>query len=84
MRKYVQLNGDDNVIVALLPFHKDDVLKLGETMITILNDIPSGHKIAVKDIRKRESVIKYGFSIGQALVDITVGEHVHVHNITSE
>jgi altronate dehydratase small subunit len=45
--------------------------------------IPYGHKIALRDIPKGETVWKYGLSIGNALVDIKKGDHVHVHNIES-
>ena len=49
--------------------------------ITLNQAIPFGHKIAIKSISKGENVVKYGQVIGAASVDITPGEHVHVHNI---
>lgn len=51
--------------------------------IGILKDIPYGHKIAVRPIKKGDPILKYGLSIGSALEDIEVGDHVHVHNIES-
>ncbi|BCU70030.1 UxaA family hydrolase [Stygiolobus caldivivus] len=47
------------------------------------SDIPLGHKIALRDIRKGEKVLKYDRVIGVATQDIRKGEHVHVHNIKS-
>lgn len=44
-------------------------------------NITDGHKYAVRDIKKGESVIKYGMPIGQAVCDIKKGEHVHTHNL---
>ena len=44
-------------------------------------DISSGHKYAIKDIKKGENVIKYGCPIGHATEDIKVGDHVHTHNV---
>ena len=41
----------------------------------------NGHKVALRDIKKGENVIKYGYPIGYALEDIKAGEHVHTHNI---
>ena len=41
----------------------------------------NGHKVALRDIKKGENVIKYGYPIGHALEDIKAGEHVHTHNI---
>lgn len=44
-------------------------------------NLKDGHKYAVRDIKKGENVIKYGFPIGHALSDIKKGEHVHIHNL---
>ena len=51
--------------------------------ITLLSDIPMGHKLALKDIEKGEAVIKYGEPIGQSTSRIIRGEYVHVHNVVS-
>ncbi len=42
--------------------------------------IPLGHKIALKDIKKGDTLMKYGHDIGRAVADIGKGHHVHVHN----
>ncbi len=52
--------------------------------MTLLSDIPMGHKFALRDIAEGEPVIKYGESIGQGTKKIARGEHVHVHNVTSQ
>lgn len=39
-----------------------------------------GHKIALRDIKCGENIIKYGCPIAHALTDIKAGEHVHTHN----
>ena len=44
-------------------------------------NIKDGHKYAVRDIAKGESIIKYGMPIGHATEDIKKGEHVHTHNL---
>jgi altronate dehydratase small subunit len=54
-----------------------------EKEIQVLQDIPYGHKIAVRDIKKGDTIYKYGLSIGTALEDIPIGDHVHIHNIES-
>jgi len=51
--------------------------------VKVRNKIPFGHKIAIVPIKKGEQVTKYGATIGSALRDIKVGEHVHIHNIES-
>ena len=51
--------------------------------ITLLSNIPYGHKIAIRDISKGESIIKYGEALGASTSDIRKGDHVHVHNMDS-
>ena len=43
--------------------------------------LSDGHKYAVKEIRKGEQVVKYGFPIGIATENIQAGEKVHSHNL---
>lgn len=81
MKEFLQITEQDNVVVALKDFKKDEVIHINGTDIKLLNDVPRGHKIAIKNINKGETVVKYGFSIGIAKEDITVGEHVHTHNL---
>jgi altronate dehydratase len=52
--------------------------------IRLLSDIPLGHKFALKDFEQGDAVIKYGEPIGQSTGKINRGEHVHVHNVTSQ
>jgi (2R)-sulfolactate sulfo-lyase subunit alpha len=47
-------------------------------------DVPIGHKVALGDIKKGDTVIKYGQDIGKAVADIKKGEHVHVHNLKTK
>jgi len=47
----------------------------------VLVDTGTGHKSAEKDIKKGESIIKYGCPIGHATKDIKCGETVHTDNM---
>ena len=49
-----------------------------------LQDIPIGHKIALKDMAEGETVYKYGMDVGRVVSPIKAGEHVHVHNIKTK
>lgn len=46
--------------------------------------IPIGHKIALKDLKEGDTVIKYGTDIGRVVAPIKVGEHLHVHNVKTK
>ena len=77
----LRINENDNVAVAIGAINKGECIAAGEDYITMLNDIPQGHKTALCDIKKDENIIKYGNLIGHALCDIKKGEHVHSHNL---
>ena len=47
---------------------------------TALEDIPFGHKIAIKPVKKGEKVFKYGVEIGEMSEDVSVGGWIHCHN----
>jgi len=49
--------------------------------VKVLNDIPIGHKVALKDFKVGDGVLKYGVDIGKIVKPIKKGEHVHVHNL---
>ena len=52
--------------------------------ITILNDIPIGHKVALKDFAIGDTVMKYNTDIGKVIAPIKQGEHLHVHNVKTK
>ena len=47
-------------------------------------DIPLGHKIALKDLNVGDTVIKYGVDIGKVVAPIKAGQHAHVHDIKTK
>ena len=50
----------------------------------VLDDIPIGHKVALKDLNVGDTVIKYGVDIGKVVATIKKGEHLHVHNVKTK
>ena len=55
-----------------------------EIKVGARNDIPMGHKLAIRELAANETVVKYGVDIGRAVAPIKVGEHAHVHNIKTK
>lgn len=76
MKGYIIVNKKDNVATTLRDFKKGEKV----ANIELLNDIASGHKFALKDIKKDEIIIKYAEAIASASCDISTGEWVHIHN----
>lgn len=55
-----------------------------EIKVDAKNDIPIGHKLAIREVKANETVVKYSVDIGRAVAAIKVGEHAHVHNIKTK
>ena len=55
-----------------------------EIRVRARNDIPIGHKLAIRELKANDTVIKYGVDIGRSVAPISVGEHAHVHNIKTK
>ncbi|MBT9779359.1 altronate dehydratase [Clostridium sp. MCC353] len=81
MQDIIRIHEDDNVAVALRPIAKGETLNVNGISVTTAEDIPQGHKFAVKPVKAGEEVVKYGFRIGFAKEDVNAGEWVHVHNL---
>lgn len=73
----------DNCATTLDDISKDTELLIDEENIKINQDVPMGHKFASKGIKKGEKIFKYGEIIGIATEDISKGDWIHTHNITS-
>ena len=81
MQEYIRIHQDDTVAVALKPIEAGRTIQIGDITVVTTEDIPQGHKFALKDMAAGDKVIKYGFPIGVAKEDIKKGSWVHVHNI---
>lgn len=79
--KTIKIHEKDNVAVAIETIVKGTVIEVNGQQIIANSDIPAGHKIALCRIQEGESIIKYGYAIGNAKQTIQKGDWVHVHNI---
>lgn len=79
----------DDVAVVITDVAVGDEVKTvtleGKEMgpVKAVEDIPLGHKIALRDMAEGHEVIKYGRAIGKTTKDIAKGAHVHVQNVRS-
>lgn len=90
MKKGILLHEpDDDVGVAAMDLKAGEEIQAvtleGEpvTPIKLIEDVPLGHKVAMREIAEQKHVMEYGREIGYATSTITKGAHVHVHNIKS-
>ena len=52
--------------------------------LNVNDDVPIGHKVALRDVKAGETAIKYGEDIGKFVADVKKGGHVHVHNLKTK
>lgn len=81
MTSVFRINPADNVAVAIVPQTAGSALSVDGINITLRQDVPAGHKIALKDFSEGENVIKYGYPIGHTRCRILAGDWVNEHNI---
>lgn len=81
MQEYIRINKKDNVAVALKELEAGLLVNLDDVRITLVDNIPAGHKFALKAIDKGEVIVKYGFPIGYAVTNINPGTWIHTQNI---
>lgn len=81
MTPILKINPADNVVVAIQSQVKGTVITVDGKQITLLEDVPAGHKIAIKDFAQGEHIIKYGYPIGHAIEAKQVGSWMNETNI---
>ena len=82
MKDFLKINSADNVAVAINPLAKGTVVTVdGAGDVTLVSDIPAGHKFALRDIAEGENVIKYGFPIGHARHAVSKGQFLDHNDI---
>ena len=52
--------------------------------LTAREDVPIGHKVALKDMSAGDTAMKYGEDIGRFVSDVKKGCHVHTHNLKTK
>jgi altronate dehydratase small subunit len=82
--RLLRLAPEDNICVAAATLDPGETISIGGRPVTLLQRIPTGHKIALQAIAAGGKVIKYGAPIGSATRDIGPGEYVHTHNLKSD
>ena len=77
----VRIHPADDVLVAVRALAAGDAIVVEGERVVLADDIPAGHKIALRPLATGEPVVKYGFPIGTATASIARGAWVHTHNL---
>ena len=81
MKDFLKINPADNVAVAINPLTSGTTVNVDGDEITLVSDIPAGHKFALCDIAEGENVIKYGFPIGHTRHEVKRGAFLDHNDI---
>lgn len=74
---FIRLDPTDTVVTATRALEVGVAIEQATTRALI----PSGHKIATRDMAKGDVIRKYAQVIGYAAEPIHAGDHVHSHNV---
>jgi len=89
VKKAIQIDGRDNVATVTSEVMKGEAVEVlspeGEVLVKpkVADDVPFGHKIALRDLGKGDEIFKYGEVIGVTSEAIGLGAWVHTHNVES-
>ena len=81
MKDFLKINPADNVAVAINPLAAGTTVNVDGDEITLVSDIPAGHKFALRDIADGENVVKYGFPIGHTRHEVKRGAFLDHNDI---
>lgn len=81
-------NEHDDVGVAVqdvAPGARDVVYMDSDRRVTmqVLEPVPLGHKVALRDLTEGADIIEYGVRVGVTRQGIKAGQMVHIHNMRS-
>ena len=79
--KYLKINPADNVAVAISELKSGETITVDGVSIVLKEDIPAGHKVALKDFSEGEDIIKYGYPIGHARMAVKQGSWMNEKQI---
>ena len=79
----LKIKSNDNVAIALKALKRGMECELEGRIVHLLDDIPAAHKVALCNMGEGDPVVKYGLPIGHTTTAVRAGEHVHIHNVTT-
>ena len=78
---FLKINPADSVVVCLRAMKAGETVSADGKVITLLQDVPAGHKVLIEDKNEGEDIIKYGYPIGHAKKNLKAGEWVNENNL---
>ena len=80
-KSFIKINPADNVVVCLRPFKQGETIELDGQNVEVRQDTPAGHKLLLTTVSAGTNIIKYGYPIGHAQIDMEAGTWVNENNL---
>ena len=80
-RKVLQLNSQDNVLVALQNLAPGDSIAFADRSYSLASAIPAKHKFAIRDLAAGDPILMYGVVVGKAVEPIGKGNLLTTRNV---
>ncbi len=85
--KFLMHNSGDHVGVAVVDIQEGEevygVILADDSSTDVIvarDNIPLGHKIALRDLSNGSEIIEYSVPVGVVTQNVYVGDYVHTHN----
>lgn len=82
-KRALRIHPEDDVAVVLEEVSPGEEVEAEGASVVALERVERGHKVALRPLERGRLVVKYGFPIGRAKLDIPAGSWVHSHNLES-
>jgi len=84
MRKVLQLDARDNVLIALSDLKQGDVVDFNGSTYPLVSRVPAKHKFATEDLPVGTSIVMYGVLVGKTVRRVQRGEALTLENVRHE
>ena len=79
----IHVHPDDDVCVAVRALRAGETIDARGTTLEVVDDVPAGHKVALRRLEEGDEVLKYGHVIGRTTQAVPPGAWVHSHNLAT-
>src|SRR6266496_431235 len=84
MKKVLQLDPKDNVLIALSDLKQNDPIEFSGSSYLLISNVPAKHKFATEDLAAGSDVIMYGVLVGKTFQPVRKRELLSLANIRHE
>ena len=78
------MSPEDNCLIARVDLQAGATVAIDGRDVSLPGPVHLGHKVARRDLRPGDKVLRYGAIIGTATAPIAIGAHIHTHNLESD